>query len=142
MNTQETTRALTITQMAKQFGLRASALRYYEQIGLLLPATRVGGRRRYDRTAIRRLAVIQRARQVGFSLDEIRELFCGFRAGTPASHRWQKLSQRKLLELEESVKHIVLMQTLLRRMVNCHCDALDECGAGLLQKMCGDAQAK
>src|ERR1700732_2577493 len=95
----ESMRPLTITQVAKQFGLRPSALRYYEQIGILLPANRVSGRRRYDGAALRRLAVIQRARQLGFSLDEIRELFGGFRPGTPASQRWQELSQRKLAEL-------------------------------------------
>jgi len=136
MTRQETMRPLTISQVAKQFGLRSSALRYYEQVGILLPANRVGGRRRYDGAALRRLAVIQRARQVGFSLDEIRELFGGFRVGTPASQRWQELSRRKLLELEASVERIVIMQQLLRSMGNCRCDALDECGAGLLQHMC------
>jgi MerR family redox-sensitive transcriptional activator SoxR len=129
-------RALTITQVAKQFGLRSSALRYYEQIGILLPANRVSGRRRYDGAALRWLAVIQRARQVGFSLDEIRELFGGFRPGTPASLRWRELSRRKLVELESSVERIMIMQTLLRQMGNCRCDVLDECGAGLLRNLC------
>jgi MerR family redox-sensitive transcriptional activator SoxR len=130
---------LTISQVAKQFGMRASALRYYEQIGILLPANRVSGRRLYDGAALRRLAVIHRARQSGFSLDEIRELFGGFRVGTPASQRWQELSQRKLVELEASVARIMVMQTLLRNMGHCRCDVLDECGAGLLRNMCGDA---
>jgi MerR family redox-sensitive transcriptional activator SoxR len=132
----ESMRPLTITQVAKQFGLRPSALRYYEQIGILLPANRVSGRRRYDGAALRRLAVIQRARQLGFSLDEIRELFGGFRPGTPASQRWQELSQRKLAELEASVERIMSMQRLLRQMGNCRCDVLDECGAGLLRHQC------
>ena len=126
-------RPLTITQVAKRFGLRSSALRYYEQIGILLPPNRVGGRRRYDGAALHRLAVIQRARQLGFSLDEIRELFSGFRPGTPASQRWRELSQRKLMQLEASVERIMTMQRLLRQMGNCRCDVLDECGAGILQ---------
>jgi MerR family redox-sensitive transcriptional activator SoxR len=108
VRTQETGQPLTINQVAKQFGLRASALRYYEQIGILQPTNRVCGRRRYDRTTLRRLAVIQRARQVGFSLDEVRELFGGFSVGTPASQRWQELSQRKLTELEATVERILL----------------------------------
>jgi MerR family redox-sensitive transcriptional activator SoxR len=124
---------LTITQVATQFGLRSSALRYYEQIGILLPPNRVSGRRRYDGAALNRLALIQRARQLGFSLDEIRELFGGFRPGTPASQRWRELSRRKLAELEASVGRIMIMQRLLRQMGNCRCDALDECGAGILQ---------
>jgi MerR family redox-sensitive transcriptional activator SoxR len=132
----EAMRPLTITQVAKQFGLRSSALRYYEQIGILLPANRVSGRRRYDGAALRRLAVIQRARQLGFSLEEIRELFAGFRPGTPASQRWRELSQRKLAQLEATVEHIMIMQKLLRQMGNCRCDVLDECGAGLLRNLC------
>jgi MerR family redox-sensitive transcriptional activator SoxR len=70
---------LTISEVARQVGLQPSAIRYYEQIGILLPAQRISGQRRYDATALHRLAVIQRARQTGFSLEEIRELFFGFR---------------------------------------------------------------
>jgi MerR family redox-sensitive transcriptional activator SoxR len=136
MTRRETMRALTITQVAKQFGLRSSALRYYESIGILLPPNRVSGRRRYDGAALHRLAVIQHARQLGFSLEEIRELFGGFRPGTPASQRWRELSQRKLTELEASVERIMVMQKLLRQMGNCRCDVLDECGAGILRSQC------
>jgi MerR family redox-sensitive transcriptional activator SoxR len=127
--------SLSISQVAKQFGLRASALRYYEQIGILPGAQRLGGRRRYDGAALRRLAVILRARDAGFTLDEIRELFAGFRPGVPASQRWQQLSRRKLGELEGSLERLSMMQQLLRRMGNCKCDALDECGAAILRTM-------
>ena len=75
-------------------------------------------------------------------MEEIRELFGGFRVGTPASERWRALSQRKLAELEAAVERITLMQTLLRKMGNCRCDVLDECGAGLLRNMCEGAPAK
>lgn len=131
---------LTISQVAKQFGLRASALRYYEQVGIMPPANRVSGQRRYDAAALRRLAVIQRARQSGFTLDEIQQLFAGFQPGTRASQRWQELSQRKLAELDASMERIKVMRGLLRRMGSCRCDALDECGAALLQRPCADNQ--
>src|SRR5207244_2892900 len=124
--------------VAKQFGLRTSALRYYEQVGILPQANRVSGRRRYDVAILRRLAVIQRARQIGFSLDEIRELFSGFQPGLPASHRWRQLSQRKLAELEASLERIMTMKNLLRRMATCECDALDDCGASLLRHSCAE----
>ena len=91
---------LYISEVARQVGLRPSAIRYYEQIGLLPPAQRLGKQRRYDTTALYRLAIIQRARQLGFTLDEIRQLFFGFSTVTRASVRWQKLSQRKLEELD------------------------------------------
>jgi len=129
---------LTISQVARQFGLRASALRYYEQLGLLSPAHRVSGQRRYDPASLRRLAVIQHARQSGFSLDEIQQLFSGFQPGTRASGRWRELSERKLAELDASMERIKSMQGLLRRMGDCRCDALDECGAALLRHRCAD----
>lgn len=91
---------LTISEVARQVGLRASAIRYYEQIGLFPPAKRIDGRRRYDTTELYRLAIIQRARQLGFTLDEIRRLFFGFHNVTRASERWQALSRKKLAELD------------------------------------------
>src|SRR5579864_713972 len=110
---------LTISEVARQVGLQPSAIRYYEQIGILLPAQRISGQRRYDATVLYRLAVIQRARQTGFTLDEIRELFFGFRDAAPASQRWQKLSRRKLEELEELMKQIKTMRQLLQSMMEC-----------------------
>jgi MerR family transcriptional regulator, redox-sensitive transcriptional activator SoxR len=62
---------LTISEVAQQVGLQASAIRYYKQIGLLPPAQRMSGQRRYDTTALYRLAIIQWARRLGFTLDEI-----------------------------------------------------------------------
>lgn len=125
----------TISEVARRFGLRSSALRYYEQIGILAPVSRVSGQRRYDSPSLRRLAVIQRAREAGFALEDIRELFAGFRPGVPASQRWRQVSQRKLVELERAITRLSAMKDLLSRMGNCTCDALDECGAALLRVM-------
>src|ERR1700733_5960255 len=91
---------LAISEVAVQVGLQPSAIRYYERIGLLPPAQRISGQRRYDRTVLYRLAVIHRARQIGFTLDEIRQLFFGFGSNPRASARWQRLSQKKLAELD------------------------------------------
>src|SRR5246500_2215907 len=90
---------LTISEVARQIRLRPSAIRYYERIGLLPHAERLSGQRRYDASVLYRLAIIQRARQLGFSLSEIRQLFFGFRDVTRPPVRWRKLSQRKLVEL-------------------------------------------
>jgi MerR family transcriptional regulator, redox-sensitive transcriptional activator SoxR len=109
---------LTISQVARQVGLQPPAIRSYEQIGILLPAQRIGGQRRYDATVLHRLAVIQRARQTGFTLDEIRELFFGFRDAATASQRWQKLSRKNLAELAELTGQIKTMQRLLQKMMN------------------------
>jgi len=124
---------LAISDVARVFGLRTSAIRYYEQIGILPPAMRKNGQRRYDKGALFRLAVVQRARETGFTLEEIRELFSGFPAGTPPPKRWHQLSQRKIAELRERMKRLQLMETLLKRVENCRCDALDECGEKILR---------
>jgi MerR family transcriptional regulator, redox-sensitive transcriptional activator SoxR len=125
---------LAISDVARVFGLRTSAIRYYEQIGILPPAMRKNGQRRYDNSALFRLAVVQRARETGFTLEEIRELFFGFPPGTRPPQRWHKLSQRKIAELRDRMKRLKLMETLLKRVEDCRCDALDECGEKLLRQ--------
>ena len=130
---------LAISDVARVFGLRSSAIRYYEQIGILPPAMRKNGQRRYDNSALFRLAVVQRARETGFTLEEIRELFFGFPPGTGPPKRWHQLSQRKIAELRNRMKRLKLMETLLKSMENCRCDALDECGEKILRQGRGES---
>jgi MerR family redox-sensitive transcriptional activator SoxR len=125
---------MKISDLARQVGLQSSAIRYYEQIGLLPPPQRVSGQRRYDETALYRLAIIQRARQLGFTLDEIRQLFFGFRPVTRPSHRWRSLSQKKLAELDELMAGIKSVRRLLLKVTQCcHCRTLDHCGRAIFQ---------
>ena len=125
---------LAISDVARVFGLRTSAIRYYEQIGILPPAMRKNGRRRYDKSVLFRLEVVQRARESGFTLEEIRELFFGFQPATPPPKRWHKLSERKIAELRIRMKQLKLMETLLKQIQGCRCNALEECGEKLLSK--------
>lgn len=134
---------LTISEIACQVGLQPSAIRYYERIGLLPPAERLSGQRRYDSTAIYRLAIIQRARQSGFTLDEIRKLFFGFGSNTRATERWEQMSRRKLLELDVLMDGIKSMQGLLKKMMqSCRCNTLDQCGEGIFRRGCFDIVVK
>jgi len=125
---------LVISDVARVFGLRTSAIRYYEQIGILPPAMRKNGQRRYNDSVLFRLAVVQRARETGFTLEEIRELFFGFPPGTPPSKRWHQLCQRKIAELPNRIKRLKLMETFLKGVENCHCGVLDECGDKILRQ--------
>ena len=133
---------LSISVVAKQIGLRPSAIRYYEQIGILPPAQRVSGQRRYDVTVLHRLILIQKARQTGFTLDEIKELFFGFRAGTPPSVRWEQLKKRKMVELDAMLEHIQTMRTILEQQGQCRCTALEECGKRMFEKQCGSSTTR
>ena len=129
---------LTISQVARQLRLRPSAIRYYESIGLLPPPERQSGQRRYDLTVLYRLAIIQRARQLGFTLSEIRHLFFGFRDVTRPSERWRTLSQKKLGELDDLMEGIKVVRGVLRKLMSkCRCDTLDQCGRGMLRAMNG-----
>ena len=134
---------LTISEVARQVGLQASAIRYYERIGLLPRAPRISGQRRFDTTALYRLAMIQRARQLGFTLSEIRHLFFGFRDITRASERWRTLSQRKLAELDHMMDGIKAVRGVLKTlMAKCRCDTLDQCGKRMFQTMNRDVSPR
>jgi len=130
--------AFTISEVAKQIGLRPSAIRYYEQIGILPPIQRVSGQRRYEVTALHRLVVIQRARQTGFTLTEIKQLFFGFRAGTPPSVRWHRLKTGKIVELDRMLQRIRTMRDLLEQQGKCRCTALEECGKKIFERQCAN----
>jgi len=125
---------LAIAEVARVFGIRTSAIRYYEKIGILPLPSRRSGQRRYGESVLFRLAVIQRARETGFTLEEIRKLFFGFRPGTRPPKRWRELSERKLTELQDRMERLKTMETLLKRLENCRCSALDECGKKLLRR--------
>ena len=127
----------TISEVARQVGVQPSAIRYYEQIGLLPPSRRVSGQRRYDSTMLYRLAVIQRARQLGFTLDEIRQLFFGVHSAARASERWQQLSRRKMAELDDLMDGIESVRRLLQKMMkNCRCETLEQCGKEIFRSGC------
>jgi MerR family redox-sensitive transcriptional activator SoxR len=134
--------SFTISEVAGRIGIRSSAIRYYEQIGLLPPAQRISGKRRYDPTALYRLILIQRARQTGFTLPEIKTLFYGFRAGTLPSIRWQKLKRQKMIALDALAERIESMRRFLERQGECSCSALEECGKKIFEKQCATTTAK
>jgi len=124
---------LTISEVGNRVGLRPSALRYYEEIGILQPPARVGGQRRYDNAALRRLAVIQRARSLGFSLREIRTLLHEFPTDAPPAERWTTLARQKLVQLATLMSRIKDRESLLQRQGMCSCKSLDECGRCLME---------
>jgi len=119
---------LTIGEVAQRAGIRSSAIRYYESVELLPAPRRINGRRRYDSSVFKRLAVIQMAQQAGFTVSEMRTLFNGFTAETPASARWQELARQKLVETDALIRRAQAMKQILEeKLLRCRCLTLDEC---------------
>src|SRR5919112_5297790 len=106
-----------IGEVARKAGVKPSALRYYEGIGLLPQPVRTSGQRRYDGEVLRevldRLAVVRVAQQAGFTINEIGVLLNGFSEYTPPSERWRVLAREKLPEIEALVERALGMKQLL-----------------------------
>jgi DNA-binding transcriptional MerR regulator len=90
---------LTIGELSRRTGVATSALRYYEDVGLLRHATRVSGHRRYRPEAVGVVGAILLLRDT-FTLDEIRRLMA---ARSKSPRAWRELAQRKLVELDERI---------------------------------------
>lgn len=120
-------KALSIGEVARRTGIRTSALRYYEEAGVLPRPARMSGRRVYDADTVRRIDVLRFAQQAGFSLDEIKVLFHGFNSTTPLSARWQKLARAKLTELDQLTARIQLMKQALEIGLQCGCVRIEDC---------------
>jgi MerR family redox-sensitive transcriptional activator SoxR len=118
---------MTIGQVADKAGIRPSALRYYERVGLLLKPRRVSGQRRYDPEVLNWLAGIQICQEAGFTIEEIKKLFFGFPRSTKPSQRWRELATDKLAEVDELIRRANTMKQLLSEGIRCGCDSLSEC---------------
>ena len=118
---------LTISEVARQAGIRASAIRYYESVNLLPPPRRVSGQRRYTPDVLRRLSFIQTAQAAGLTVAEIQALVGELDGGEPLSERWQTLAQRKLTEVDALIHRAHGMKRLLENGVNCSCSDLEDC---------------
>lgn len=118
---------LSIGEVARQTGLRTSAVRYYESAGVLPAPARVNGRRRYDPDVVRLLRTVRFAQEAGFSVAEIRTLFHGFGAHVPPAARWRKLADRKLAELDELMVRVERMRRALLIAKECGCVRMEDC---------------
>lgn len=127
---------LAIGEVARRVGMRPSALRFYERIGLLPAPTRVSGRRRYDERTVQLLKVVQLAQAAGFTVAEIHILLNGFAADTPPAQRWQPLAQQKVQELDDIIARTQQMKRILETGLNCDCLRLEDCAVVLAEGQC------
>ncbi len=118
---------LSIGEVSRQAGLRPSAIRYYERLGLLPPPRRVNGRRRYNPDIVQALTVILFARRAGFSLVEIQRMFGSSGVRITRSGHVRESARQKLVQLDTAIEHLQRMKEMLERLLDCACRQPDEC---------------
>ncbi len=122
---------MKIGELARRAGLHASAIRYYEKLGLLAPPHRTGGQRRYSADALDRVLLIRFAGEMGFTLSEIKLFLSGLRDNAPVGPRWKKLAAKKLSEVEDHIARSLRLKTLLQGLLHCRCASLKQCVTAL-----------
>lgn len=115
---------LSISAVAAVAGVRPSALRYYEEVGLITPAERRSGRRHYDESVVTRLALIALCQQAGFTIAEIAQLFDG---GPKARQRWRRLAEEKLAEIDLKMEQLQTMRRHITEALACACGNMEGC---------------
>ena len=118
---------MNISEVARIAGIKPSALRYYESIGLIPTPRRINRRRYYDSAVLQRLALVQLAQQAGFTIAEIQTLFRGFAPDTPPAARWQTLARQKMIELDALIERTQRMKHVLETGLQCGCLRLEDC---------------
>lgn len=119
---------LTMQQMVRRSGVEASALRYYESLGLITSERTTGGQRRFPRSMLRRVAFIVFAQRVGLSLDEIgRELARLPTERVPKGEDWSRLSAAWISRINERIAELERLKAGLADCISCGCLSLDQC---------------
>jgi DNA-binding transcriptional MerR regulator len=118
---------MKIGELAGRTGLNASAIRYYERMGLLAPPYRTGGQRRYPAEVIHRVLLIRFAGDMGFTLAEIKIFLSGLRDNSPVGPRWRKLAAHKIKQAERTIERSIRLKSLFQHLLRCRCASLQDC---------------
>jgi MerR family transcriptional regulator, redox-sensitive transcriptional activator SoxR len=119
---------LTIGEVASRSGVAASALRFYEEQGLIVSSRTAGNQRRYERAVLRRIAVIQAGRAAGIPLEQIRAMLATLPAyRTPTRRDWQKLSRGWRQDIDQRIATLEALRNRLTTCIGCGCLSIDAC---------------
>jgi DNA-binding transcriptional MerR regulator len=117
-------RDLTIGELAKRTGVATSALRYYEEFGLIPEPARVSGQRRYPECAVELIGLILLLRDVGFSLSECKAFLA---SRTQTVDGWRRLAQRKLADLDGQIAKAQTAKEAITHALHCPHDDIAAC---------------
>lgn len=119
---------MNIGQAAEQSGLPIKTIRYYEEIGLVAPARRDNGYRQYAKPDLHKLAFLQRARGLGFSIDECRALLSLYDDKHRASASVKKLALDRIADIDRKLIELQSLRSTLARLADsCHGDNRPDC---------------
>lgn len=119
---------LTVGEVSHRSGFAPSALRFYEREGLISSSRTAGGQRRYERHVLRRLAFVRAARNIGLSLEEVRDALASLPGNrTPTVADWAKVSRAWRTRLDEEIAALQALRDGLDSCIGCGCLSLKRC---------------
>jgi MerR family redox-sensitive transcriptional activator SoxR len=119
---------LTIGQVSARTGVATSALRFYEDRGLISSQRNEGNQRRYERSIIRTVSVIKAAQEVGMTLSEISDALTGLPNGrTPTKADWSRLARGWKSSLDARIDELIALRDELGDCIGCGCLSLRSC---------------
>ena len=119
---------ITIGELSERSGVAASAIRYYEDLGLVRSRRTPGNQRRYDRAMLRRLAFIRTAQRVGLSLEEIEAALTSLPSNrTPTKADWTRLSRSWRPRIGAQISRLERLRDTLDSCIGCGCLSLRRC---------------
>jgi MerR family transcriptional regulator, redox-sensitive transcriptional activator SoxR len=137
-----TTDLLTIGELSRRSGVAPSALRYYEELGLVRSTRTPTGRRRFERHMLRRVAFVRAAQNVGLRLDEIAQALATLPDGrTPTKADWARLSRGWQARLDEQIAALQALRDGLGTCIGCGCLSLRRCALSNPQDDAGEQGA-
>ena len=122
---------LTIGEVSKAAGIAASALRFYEQEGLIPKTRREKGRRIYSDDILSRLALINVGKAAGFTLSEIKRLIHMLDRSAAPGPQMRMMAEQKQVELAHQREEIEQMENVLATIASCRCPSLQDCAEAL-----------
>lgn len=119
---------LSIGQVSERTGLAPSAIRFYEDEGLVFPFRTDSGQRRFDRADIRRLSFVMISQGLDFTLPQIREALKSLPEGrTPTKRDWERISARFRRDLDARITQMQALRDKLDGCIGCGCLSLQNC---------------
>jgi MerR family copper efflux transcriptional regulator len=133
---------MTVGQVARQAEVGVETVRFYEKNGLLEePSRRVSGYREYDEETVRRLRFIQRAKELGFTLSEIKELL-SLRCSERPCNDVRERAEAKVAEIEAKVTMLLRMKEILGRLASSCCQQGDKSQCPILETLDGQENTR